>query len=161
MSIVVQFGNLDTGESMAAQYAPTELKETYGANYTSLVVPGLSHQILQFISGENAALDADYDFNQLVNPKVSIDDQRRFLLSLLVPRRGASSVTTGSPARVLFFWPKLFSMTCRMTKLEITHTWFNADGSPAIFRAKPTLVEARISRLYAEDVRAGGTVRPA
>ena len=161
MSIRVFFGNLETGEDMQAQYAPTELKESYGASYERLKVPGLSHTIMQFINGENASVDAEFDFNQLVNPAVTVADQRKFMLSLLVPRRGASSVATGSPPRVLFFWPGLFSMTCRITKIEITHSWFDPDGSPAVYRMKPAFEEARVTRLYSEDVRASGTVRGA
>lgn len=161
MPITVQLGNLDTGESMAAQYAPTELKEKYGASYAKQEVPGLSHKLMQFTSGENAVVELELEFNALVNPKISIDDQRRFLMSLVVPRRGATNVTTGSPARVLFFWPEMFSMTCRLTSLEMTHTFFKETGGPALFKAKLALEEARETRLYAEDVRAGGTVRSA
>lgn len=161
MGITVQIGNMETGRSLSCQYCPTELKETYGAEYGKLTVPGLSHKILQFTSGENPALELELEFNQLVNPKVSIAEQRRFLMHLLVPSRAAQGVTTGAPARTLFFWPEMFSMTCRLTKLEMTHTWFAPTGGSAMFKAKVSLEEARITRLTAEDVLNGGTVRSA
>ncbi len=161
MGISVQLGNLDSQEVVTAQYAPTEFTETYGAEWAKLTVPGLSHKLLQFVSGENAALDLDLEFNQIVEPKVPILEQRKFLMSLVVPRRGASDVTTGTPARVLVSWPEMFLWTCRLTKLAMTHNFFAATGGSLMFKAKLSLEEARVTRLYAEDVRRTGTMRAA
>lgn len=161
MAFSVQLGNLDTAGILTCQYAPTELKEVYGAEYAKPTIPGLSHKLMQFVSGENLVVDIELDFNQIVEPKTPILEQRRFLQSLLVPRRGATTVTTGSPARVLFSWPEMFLLTCRLTKLEMTHSFFAPTGGSLMFKAKLTLEEARETRLYAEDVLATGTMRSA
>lgn len=159
MAFKIQIGNIDTGETLTAQFVPTELKESYGAEYGKLAVPGLSHKILQFGSSENAELDIELEFNGLLNPSTPVAEQRKFLMSMLVPSRKAQGVSTGAPAKTLFFWPELFSLVCRLTKLDMTHTYFLPTGGPAIFKAKLRLEEARDTRLYAEDVRANGTMR--
>lgn len=159
MGILVHFGDVETGKSLTAQYCPTELKETHAAEYARLVVPGLSHEIMQFTSGKNSSLELEFEFNSLVNPAVPVDEQRKWLLHFLLPSKNASGVRNGAPPRCLFYWPNLFAMTCRVTNVEITHTWFNADGSPSRFKAKPKMEEARDARLTSEDVLTSGTMR--
>ena len=146
---------------MSAQYAPTELTESGGAEYAELTVPGLSHKIQQFTCGKNLTLKPEFEFNQLVNPQVPIAKQRLFVQSLVVPSKKAQNVLTGSPPRVMFLWPNLFAMTCRVLDFEFKHSFFAPTGDDAIFKVTLTLAEARDTRLYMEDVLTQGTMRGA
>jgi len=154
MGIIVKIGNLDTAEALAAQYAPEEWTEKYAAEWTELPVPGLTYEPLQFSHNKNAVMDLKLRFNQLVNPKISIAEQRKMLLAMQVKSR-----KTDRPPMLLYEWPGMVSMRVIMPTLEMTHTYFAPDGATAMFEAKIVFKEARDSNLYAEDVRAHGTVR--
>lgn len=148
--------------TLTAQFNPTELEETLAVNWNKLAVLGLSHMPLQFQQTDNHGFSFEFAYHAIDdegNKLASIAQARRFLLALCYPSRGAKSVTGGAPARALFVWPKLASITCVVRKLAFKHTMFNTEGDPVVFSAKATLEEIRDGRLYAEDVRKSGTIR--
>lgn len=150
-----------TGESIEAQFNPTELEEAIEVKWGRPEIPGLSHQPMQFGHTGNDRFSFDLNFDAL-DPTTSLDEilsARRFLLSLCYPGRGASSVTSGGPARVLFVWPNLVSLTCVLTTLGIRYHRFNSDGTPIQFTCRVSVEEIRDVRLFAEDVRDSGTQR--
>lgn len=159
----MSFTNVSTTESFEAQFNPAELGEKIAVNYARLAVMGLSHEPLQYQRTGNHTFDFElalrvYDDNG--NRRVTIVDQRRFLLSLCYPRRGATNVIGGAPPRVLFVWPNLASLTSVIASLDFKHTLFGRDGTPYHSQVKVGLEEIRDFRLFSEDVRKTGTQRP-
>lgn len=155
----VTIGNLDTGLALDAQYNPTRLKESIKANFTELVVPGLSHPILQYVATGAHQMAFDLGFDQLSNPSFDIGAARRFLLSFMVPSRSARDVVSGAPPEALFLWPGWISLRCKIESIELEHRLFSPDGPPTWFVASIAIKEARDTRLYSEDVAVNGTLR--
>ena len=161
MGFKVNIGNLRSGRSIQVQYVPTELKETFGASYAKLAVPGLSHELLQFSNGQNFAFQASFAMSGLVDAEVPLMEQRRFLMSLVTPSRSAGSVKNGDPPDVLVDWPGLYLLTCKLIKCDGSMTLFAPTGEPTQYTAACSFEEARIERLYSEDVVRNGTLRSA
>lgn len=155
--------NLKTGATVEMQYNPTEVEESLDVTYAKQTVPGLSHKITQYTNTENLALKFDLAFDGLANPKqfdsFSAVQARLFLMSMCYPSRGATTVRTGAPARALFVWPNLYTLTTVITKLGIKFTRFALDGMPTAFAASMNIEEIRDVRLTAEDILASGTQR--
>lgn len=157
----MSIANLSSGESIDAQFNPSELEEQLEVTWTRQTVPGLSHQPLQYVHTGNVRFPIELNFDAL-DPTTSIDQvlhARRFLQSLCYPRRGAGDVAGGGPPRVLFVWPRLVSLTCVITALGLKYTRFSLDAVPVQFTARVTLEEIRDVRLLSEDVLANGSQR--
>ena len=156
----MSLANLATGESIEAQFNPSGLEESLEVNWTRQVVPGLSHQPLQFVHTGNDKFNLELLFEAL--EATGLDDlllARRFLQSLCYPRRGAQDVIGGAPPRVLFVWPTIASLTTVITSLAFKYERFNVAGTPTRFTVKVSLEEIRDVRLFADDVLRSGTRR--
>ncbi len=155
--------NLVTASTVEMQYNPTEIEETLAVVYAHQVIPGLSHEVLQYTNTKNLAISFDLAFDALANSKdYDVDDAlnaRRFLQSLCYPRRGATTIRGGAPARSLFVWPNLYTLSTVITSLKIKFTRFALNGTPTAFVASLQIEEIRDFRLTAEDVLADGTQR--
>ncbi len=157
----MSIANVSSGDSIDAQFNPTEFEEALEVNWARQTVPGLSHQPLQFIHTGNTKFTLELNF-EVQDPTTDLDQihhARRFLQSLCYPRRGAEDVIGGGPPRVLFVWPKVVSLTCVVTALSFKYGRFNLDGTPVQFTAKVALEEVRDVRLLSEDVLQDGTQR--
>lgn len=157
----MSIANVATGESVDAQFNPTDFEEALEVNWAQQTVPGLSHQPLQFVNTGNAKFTLELNF-EVQDPTTDLERihlARRFLQSLCYPRRGAEDVVGGGPPRALFVWPGVISLTCVLTALSFKYGRFNLDGVPVQFTAKVTLEEIRDVRLLSEDVLADGTQR--
>lgn len=157
----MSIANIGTGDSIEAQFNPTELEETLDVSWARLTVPGLSHQPLQFVNTGNTKMSFELQF-EAQDPAATLDQllrSRRFLQSLCYPRQGASNVTTGGPPRALFIWPNIVSLTCVLTALAFRYTRFNIEGTPIEFACRVSLEEIRDVRLTSEDVLSDGTQR--
>jgi hypothetical protein len=157
----MSIANVATGESVEAQFNPTEFEEAIEVNWARQTVPGLSHQPLQFVNTGNVRFTLDLNFDAQ-DATTTIEDvlfARRFLQSLCYPRRGAEDVAGGGPPRALFVWPKVIALTCVLTGISLKYGRFALDGTPTQFSAKVTLEEIRDVRLLSEDVLADGTQR--
>jgi len=157
----VSFTALRTGETIEFPFTPETLEESVAVNYAQQTVVGLSHQIDQYGStGNHTFSGLDLWFRGTTENEVErIHDARRFLLAHTLPSGGAQSVRDGGPSRILFFWPQLVSMTCKLTNLRIRHQQFNVQGRTTIFRASVDISEIRDYRLTSEEVRIFGTQR--
>ncbi|MEO7729594.1 MAG: peptidoglycan-binding protein [Kofleriaceae bacterium] len=157
----MSIANVSSGESIEAQFNPTELEEALEVNWARQTVPGLSHQPLQFVNTGNTkfTLELNFEAQDTTTDLEQIQRSRRFLLSLCYPRRGAQDVAGGGPPRVLFVWPTVVSLTCVISSLSFKYSRFNLEGTPVQFTAKLTLEEIRDVRLVSEDVLASGTQR--
>ena len=157
----MSIASLATGESIEAQFNPTDLEEAIEVKWGRAEVPGLSHQPLQFGHTGNDRLTFELNFDALAGT-MSVDQiqsARRFLLSLCYSSRKATTVASAAPARVLFVWPNLASLTCIIASLTFRYQRFNADGIPIQFTCRLSMEEIRDVRLFAEDVRDNGTQR--
>jgi hypothetical protein len=157
----MSIANVATGDSIDAQFNPSELEEMLDVNWARQTVPGLSHQPLQFVNTGNTKMSFELRF-EAQDPTTTLDRllrDRRFLQSLCYPRRGASTVIGGGPPRALFIWPKIVSLTCVVTGLAFRYTRFNLDGTPIEFACRVSLEEIRDVRLFSEDVLNDGTQR--
>jgi hypothetical protein len=157
----MSIANVSSGESIEAQFNPTELEEALEVNWARLTVPGLSHQPLQFVNTGNTKFTLELQF-EAQNATTDVERNlraRRFLQSLCYPRRGAANVAGGGPPRVLFVWPTFVSLTCVIASLSFKYSRFNLAGTPIHFTAKVALEEIRDVRLLSEEVLANGTQR--
>jgi hypothetical protein len=157
----MSIANVSSGESIDAQFNPTELDEALEVNWARQTVPGLSHQPLQFVNTGNTRFTLDLQF-EAQDPTSDVDQilrARQFLQSLCYPRRGAADVIGGGPPRALFVWPTFVSLTCVIASLSFKYSRFNLAGTPVQFTAKVALEEIRDVRLLSEDVLASGTQR--
>ena len=159
MGFKVTLGNLRSGRAIQVQYVPTELKETFGAAYAKLAVPGLSHEILQFSNGQNFSFQASFAMSGLVDAEVPLMEQRKFLMSLVTPSRGAGGVKQGDPPNVLVDWPELYLLSCKLVKCDGVMSLFADTGKPTQYIAACSFEECRLERLYSEDVVRNGTLR--
>jgi len=158
----MSFANLQSGETMEAQFNPTELSEELSANWGELEVTGLSHQPQQYQFTSNHTLKFKLDFAAIDsdgNKLNNILSARQYLLSLFYPMRGAQDVIGGAPPRFLFLWPNFISLTCNIHSIKLRHFHFGQDGRPLNFDADILIKEIRDVRLFSEDVLYDGTIR--
>lgn len=156
----MSIADVSSGESIEAQFNPTEFEEAVEVNWARQTVPGLSHQPMQFVNTGNVKFTLELQF-EAQDPS-DIDQilrARRFLQSLCYPRRGAADVVGGGPPRALFVWPTFVSLTCVIASLSFKYSRFNLAGTPVHFTAKVALEEIRDVRLLSEEVLANGTQR--
>ena len=152
--------DLTTLEKVEAQFNPTTLDETITVEWARLKSPGLSHEKLHYDHTTNHKVKFDLIFDSLEAGEVtSLDEARKFLLSVCYAAKGAQSVREGEAPRVLFFWPNFMSLTCVVSSLNFKHTRFNVIGQPTYTTISVMIEEIRDARLFSEDVRQNGTQR--
>jgi hypothetical protein len=159
--------SMNTGQTMKAQFNPTEFEESLEAHWGKLAVLGLSHMPQQYQYTDNHAFSIELAFRAYDGPhnkQQQILAMRRFLFSLMYSSRGnvgadSSEGAGGAPTRVLFVWPTLVSLTATIKKIKIKHSLFSPAATPTQFAATVDLEEIRDVRLYAEDVLQMGTQR--
>jgi hypothetical protein len=87
---------------------------------------------------------------------------KKFLASLLYPRKGADTIIGGAPPDVLLVWPNELAITCKMTSCNFQNKLFSMkDGSAEHVIASCVFEEHRDKRWTLEDERRyGGTRTP-
>ncbi len=132
--------NVSTAESMECLFNPTQLSEKLQVNWNRLVVPGLSHQVLQFQSTSNAQLSGvefylDRFFAATNGSDSILGDFRAFLRALTVPVGGTETVAATAPPRVLVIWPEVLTVECVVNTVEFQYRQFGIDGRVLIYTA--------------------------
>lgn len=155
----VTFSNVETARDCTAQFNPEEVRERIKVNYKDLEVLGLSHKPSQYLNTDNWSSSFTLGFDALSQYEGSVAHARLFLMSLCYPRRTAQTVAGGAPPRVLFSWPNLLSVTCKIDELDFTHKRFNSRMQSVLWTVDVKVSEGRLVRLYSEDVLAYGTIR--
>jgi hypothetical protein len=156
----VSIANLRTGETLDAQYNPTDFEEKISVNWQRLAVPGMSHKVLQYQGTENHGFSFDFYSRGFTNAEaMALRDWRNFLASLCYPSEGASSIRDGAPPRVLVVWPTLLSMTCVIGSVVFRNQSFGADLRLTRMVASVDFEEIRDVRLTSEEVRLRGSRR--
>jgi len=150
----VTLTNLNTNETMRAQFNPERLEEDIAATWNKLVVPGYSHQPLQFIHTGNESFDVELFWRGTSSDELEkMRQDRRFLKSLEFPRGRAETVAGGAAPRVLFVWPRMLSIVCVVRRVRFVHEEFNRYGQARVSRATVQLEEIRDTRLTSREVR--------
>jgi hypothetical protein len=156
--------NLALGETLAAQFNPTELEESMGVNYSRLTVPGLSHQVMQYVHTENVTYSFDLFFDATdygTEGPDRITTSRNFLYAACHPKATPGRIVGAGAPELLFVWPNMISLVCLLTKLNFRYTRFNKLLMPTAYTATVTLEELRSSIVTMEDVSTFGTRRGA
>ncbi len=174
----------DPRRSIEAQFNPTDFTESLVVNYSRQKVPGLSHEVLQYVNTSNLSFNLELFFDARKAVRSSVEgtvtggaapgapktgpsedevnrilEARRFLHSVAYPRRVPQLVVGGGPPRLLFLWPGIIALTTVLTSLSIALEQFAPSGHPIQFRATVTLEEIRDFRLLTDDVFELGTIR--
>jgi hypothetical protein len=147
--------NVATGESMPCLFNPTQLSERVQVGWNRLVVPGLSHQVLQFQATGNRQLAGvefylDRIFAATQPGGADILAFRSFLRALTVPPAAATA-----PPRTLFIWPGVITLETVLTDIEFQYRQFAADGSLLIYTATCSFEQIRDARATSEALREG------
>lgn len=150
--------NVDTGEKFDCLFNPAQLSERIQVNWNRLVVPGLSHQVLQFQSTGNrqlAGVEFYLDAAFAEQPSsVDILQFREFVRALTVPPAGGQDILSTAPPRVLFLWPGVVTVECVVASVEFLYKQFAVDSSVLVYTAVVTFEEILDVRVTSEELRA-------
>jgi hypothetical protein len=132
--------NVATAESIECLLNPTELSEKLQVNWNRLVVPGHSHQVLQFQSTSNTVLSGvefylDRFFASAHGNDSVLTEFRGFLRALTVPVARTQSVTETAPPRVLVIWPNVLTVECVVNSVEFQYRQFDVEGRVLVYTA--------------------------
>src|SRR5258708_14297962 len=64
----IKITNLETNEAIDAQFNPTELTLTKGAQFAEIAIPGLDSPVLQFIPGVSETVSLELFFDATATP---------------------------------------------------------------------------------------------
>lgn len=158
-AVKVTLVNLRTMEEQPVLANPTELETAIDVGWNNLIVPGLSHEPMQYKNTGNVGFTLTLECSEFDFDSIVLDDHERFLTSLCYPEYDANSILEGAPPRVLVVWPKVLSMQIVVMSLRIKRTQFASDGRALRFVATVAVAEIRDVRLSAGDVRTQGLRR--
>jgi hypothetical protein len=153
--------NIDTAEPLWVQYNPESFEEKIDVNWAQIVIPGLSHQPMQFTHTKNYSTKLELFFNAegREGSVAMLDEARKWLMAACYPEGQAETIDRGGPPRILFVWPTIVSMEIVLNSLSFKHELFNLDMSMRQFRATLDMMEIRDTRITGADVRRDGTIR--
>lgn len=155
MAFNVSIVNLRTQQSLLAQYNPEGFSERVQALFGEARVVGYSHEPLQYEGTSNLKLEGlEFRFDAR-SPKrgytrLDVENARRFFLATQYADQ-ADSIAKGQPDRMLFVWPKLYTLTCHLILDENMLEEFNTDGSIRRFRARFSLTKIADVRILPTD----------
>jgi hypothetical protein len=150
--------NVATAESMECLFNPTQLSEKLQVNWNRLVVPGLSHQVLQFQSTSNTQLSGvefylDRFFAATNGSDSVLGEFRAFLRALTVPVGGTETVAATAPPRVLVIWPEVLTVECVVNSVEFQYRQFDVEGRVLVYTATVGFEAILDVRVTSEEVR--------
>lgn len=152
--------DLNNGQSLFVQFNPTEFTENLAVNYSRHVVPGLSHQVMQYVSTENDKFEFDLFFAADTRAQVVQNlAARRQIQSYHYPRATDNQLIGAGPPRLLFVWPQFISLTCVIVNSSFVYQKFSPSGLPIQFTASIALEEIRNVRLLSDDILQNGSKR--
>lgn len=143
---------------MPCLFNPTQLTEKLQVTWNRQVVPGLSHQVLQFQSTSNRQLTAvefylDRFFATEQPGDPNILEFRAFLRALTVPPAGTEGVLATAPPRVLVVWPNVLTIECVVASIDFQYRQLAVDSSVLVYAASVTFEEILDTRVTSESLR--------
>jgi len=149
--------NTVTGTSFRVQFNPTQIKEAISVNFARQQVPGLSHEVMQFVSTSNRTFAFDLFFNvasdTITSAAPNFHHVVRSRLREFAYPRASGGIADGGPPRAMLVFPGFITITAYLTTLTFDHNRFNVRGSPASIMASTEWEEVR------EVIRLSGEVR--
>jgi hypothetical protein len=150
--------NLVTDEEMTCLANPTEISESVAVTRNRLSVPGLSHQLLQYVSTGNRQIPGvEFYMDRYLAAEAPLDPDilefRRFLLALTVPPAVDAGAPPAAPPRVLFVWPRFLTLECVVDSVSLKYQRFATDGSVLVYTATITLEQILDVRVTSADLR--------
>ncbi len=133
--------NSYTGEWMDCLFNPAQLAEKVQVNYSKLLVPGLSHQVLHYQSTGNRQIPGlefylDRHFARKQSESADIMKFRRFLLAMTTPYE-----TGSAPPVTQIIWPNVLSVDAVLTSVEFRYQKIGANGDVLIYTANCSFEE--------------------
>lgn len=180
--VKVSLTNLQTDETVYAQFNPETFTPGVEAEYVRKAVLGQSHRPLQYTGTGNLQFSMEFEFNLLAsggpinrldpatagyaaNQNLASDHLgvlvsiQNFLWSLLYADIDEDDPHSGEPPDVLVIWPKTLSAVCKLISIQDEKKQFSPDGSCIRFCCKCTFEENRKLRLLQSSVRRQGLLR--
>lgn len=157
----MSLGNLDTGESITAQYNPTEVETAISAVFNRIKTFGGTFEEMQFSNVTNAKIMFSLVFDSRSSRAIDLANVEGFLASLIYPRTAVSAIATGAPPLVLFSWPNWIALVTRMPSFSQRTTRFAKDGRPESQTYKVELEAHSTRRIGSEIVRRSAFKRAA
>ena len=154
-------GNLDTGESITAQYNPKEVEISIAAVFSKIKTFGGTFEEQQFSNVTNAKIMFSLVFDARSSRALDLADVEGFLASLLYPRTAVSAIATGAPPLVLLSWPNWIALVARKPAFSQRTTRFAKDGRPEAQTYKVELEAHSTRRIGSEIVRRSAFKRAA
>lgn len=153
--------NVETGQQKSPFFNPTEFETQIGVEYGRKRPLGHPHSNLQYGGTDNLVLSIE--FFLLTQTRENHADNvnfRNFIHGFLYPFRDSSSVSTGSPPRLLFIWPNVCSLTTRVTNINTRFVRFRRTDLAAVQQViSCTFEECRDFRWTYEDQIDNGFIR--
>lgn len=150
--------NVVSGESIECLFNPTQLSEKVQVNWNRLVVPGLSHQVLQFQSTGNRQLpgvefylDRFFAMEQPGDPDIL--QFRKFIRALTVPPAATEGVPETAPPRVLIIWPQVITVETVVTDVEFQYRQLAVDGIVLVYTVTVGFEEILDVRVTSQALR--------
>jgi len=143
---------------MECLFNPTQLSEKLQVNWNRQVVPGLSHQVLQFQSTSNRQLvGVEFYLDRFLAAEEPGDPNilrfRDFLRALTVPPAATEGVLPTAPPRVLVIWPNVLTIECVIASVDFQYRQLAVDSSLLAYTATVTFEEILDMRVTSEDLR--------
>lgn len=114
--------NAGTGETITAQFNPTEIKRTKGVNWAEIRIPGLNFPKLHFVSGNAREIPLRLEFDSEGQEDVSP-------IAEAFERLAIKDRNTGAPPLTRFVWgPQAYEAV--VTQVETEFNDFMPDGTP-------------------------------
>ena len=166
--------HLQSGDTVSAQYNPTEITEAIEVAWKKVGVRGESHEHYEYELTKSPKIEFELGFDTESGRGITLggslsaskffpdsDPQlvRRWLRACCYVPRGASNIKAAAPSRILIVWAGLYSLACRLEKVEFTYRQFEEVdfGQPSLFSAKLTFGVDFDRRLFYEEVLEHGT----
>jgi hypothetical protein len=153
--------NIDTGEEQSPFFNPTEFETQISATYERKRPLGHAHSNLQYSGTDNPVINLEFFLlTQTAENHTLNAEFLNFMHGFLYPMRAANSVRTGSPPRLLFIWPKVLSLSTRVTAINTRYVRFRSSDLAAVQQIMTcTLEENRDFRWTYEDQVSAGFLR--
>ena len=138
-------------ETLRVLLNPASLKVDVGANWPRQVVVGLPYEVMQYSHTKNIEVACQFFYSEhernrqeraTLEPPFSLegfgtrDAYRNFFMALAYPEEAG-----GTPSRVRFAWPKVWSFDAVLESVSFNYTQFRTNGRPVYYTADCRFVE--------------------
>lgn len=151
--------NIASNESVSVQFNPTEFQTKIRAVWVKQIMPGLSHEPLQFSHTENQSFSFELFYRaSTIEEQATLMRVQNFFQALCIPtsRLGGG---TGAPPRAIFVWPNYVSMQVVLEEVTLNPEMFDSTGQPIHLTIAVQLQEIREVRMLSSEIRDIGMQR--